>query len=138
MAFMNQEKKKALAPQIKAVLKKFGMKGTIGVDNYSTIVVNLSEGKLDLIGEANSFNKAYSERTGQRFYEVKDHYQANPYKGEDAYSDATVGKFFKELTQAMRGSEWYDNTDIMTDYFDTAHYLSINVGKWKKPYKCLG
>ena len=138
MAYMNQARKAELAPGIKAVLAKYGMKGTIGVSNYSTLVVNLREGALDLIEEANAFNREYAQRTGQRFYPVEGYYQANPYKGSDAYSDTTVGNFFRELTAAMRGNLWYDNSDIMTDYFDTAYYLNINVGQWNKPYVYTG
>lgn len=138
MAWMNQERKAELAPAIKAVLKKYGMKGTIGVRNYSTLVVNIKSGELDLIEEANAFNREYAQRTGQRFYPVTDYYQASPYKGEDAYADATVGKFFKELTAAMRGNLWYNNSDLMTDYFDIAYYMDINVGQWDKPYVFAG
>ena len=138
MAHMNQAKKAELAPGIKAVLKKYGMKGTIGVSNYSTLVVNIRSGKLDLIDEANAFNREYAERTGQTFYPVTGYYQANPYKGADAYADTVIGNFFRELTAAMRGNLWYDNSDIMTDYFDTAYYLSINVGQWNKPYIYTG
>lgn len=138
MAYMNQARKAELAPGIKAVLARYGVKGTIGVSNYSTLVVNLREGALDLIEEANAFNREYAERTGQRFYPVEGYYQANPYKGADAYSDTTVGNFFRELTAAMRGNLWYDNSDIMTDYFDTAYYLNINVGQWNRPYVFTG
>ena len=138
MAWMNQERKAQLAPAIKAVLKKYGVKGSISVRNHSSLVVTVTSGNLDFIGEANRFNREYALRTGQRFYEVKGYYQANPYKGEDAYADATIGKFFRELTAAMRGDLWYDNSDIMTDYFDTAYYLDINIGKWNKPYVFMG
>ena len=31
-------------------------------------------------------------------------------------------------------SNWFDNSDIMTDYFHVKHYVSINVGQWNKPY----
>lgn len=134
MAYMNQERKAQLAPGIKAVFKKYGVKGSISVRHHSALVVNIRSGALDFIGEANAFNREYAERTGQRFHEVKDYYQANPYKGEDAYADATIGKFFKELTAALRGDLWYDNSDIQTDYFDTAYYMYINIGKWDKPY----
>ena len=137
MAYMNQERKAQLAPTIKAVLAKYGMKGSISVDNYSTLVVTLKEGKLDLIGEANRFNREYAERRGERFYEVKGYYQANAYRPND-YADNTVGRFFKELTAAMRGDLWYDNSDAMTDYFDTAYYLHINVGRWDRPYVFTG
>ena len=34
----------------------------------------------------------------------------------------------------MKGTGWYNNTDIMTDYFDIAYYLDVNVGKWDKGY----
>jgi hypothetical protein len=34
----------------------------------------------------------------------------------------------------MRGSEWYDRSDVQTDYFDTAYYMDVNVGQWNKPY----
>jgi hypothetical protein len=137
MAYMNQEQKAQLAPAIKAVFKRYGMKGSISVDNYSSLVVTIKSGKLDLIGEANRFNREYAERTGQRFHEVKDYYQANAYR-PDQYADNTVGQFFRELTAAMCGNLWYDRSDIMTDYFDTAYYLHINVGKWNRPYVCTG
>lgn len=137
MAYMNQEQKAQLAPAIKAVFKRYGMKGSISVHNYSSLVVTIKSGKLDLIGEANRFNREYAERTGQRFHEVKDYYQANAYR-PDQYADNTVGQFFRELTAAMRGNLWYDRSDIMTDYFDTAYYLHINVGRWNQPYVCTG
>jgi len=135
MAYMSQAMKKELAPGIKAVLKKYDMKGTIGVHNYSSLVVNIKSGNLDLIGDANKKNQEYAERRGQTAYEVKDNYQANPYHtGPENSHDPKVGKFFAELVGAMKGNKWFDNSDIMTDYFDTAYYLDINVGKWDKPY----
>lgn len=138
MAYMNQERKAQLAPGIKAVLKRYGVKGTIGVRHHSSLVVTIKEGALDFIGEANRFNQEYADRTGQRFYEVKGYYQANPYKGESEYANAVIGRFFKELTAAMRGDLWYDNSDIQTDYFDTAYYLDINIGRWDKHYVFTG
>jgi hypothetical protein len=138
MAWMNQERKAQLAPGIKAVLKKYGVKGSIGVRHHSSLVVNIKSGNLDFIAEANHFNREYAERTGQHFYPVTGYYQANPYKGADEYSDTTIGQFFKELTAAMRGDLWYDNSDIQTDYFDTAYYLDINIGRWDKPYLFTG
>ena len=138
MAYMNQERKAQLAPAIKAVFAKYGVKGSISVHNHSTLVVTIKSGVLDFIGEANRFNREYAERTGQRFHPVTGYYQANPYKREDEYADKTIGAFFKELTAAMRGDLWYDNSDIMTDYFDTAYYLHINIGKWDRPYVFMG
>lgn len=136
MAYMNQERKAQLAPAIKAVLKKYNVKGTISTDSNS-LKVTIREGALDFISEANRANQEYSERRGQMFYPVKGHYQANAYRRDD-YADNTVGEFFKELTVAMRGDLWYDRSDIQSDYFETAYYMSINVGRWDKPYRFSG
>jgi hypothetical protein len=35
----------------------------------------------------------------------------------------------------MYGKDYYDRSDAMTDYFDTAYYTNINLGKWDKPYE---
>ena len=133
MAYMSQQKKAALAPAIKAVLAKYKVKGTIAVRNHSSLVVNLKEGALDFIGAANTDNRAYAERRGSHFYEVKDHYQVNTYYAHES-GDKKIGKFFEELVAAMKGTMWYDNSDIQTDYFDTAYYTDINVGGWNTPY----
>ena len=137
MAYMSQEMKKELAPAIKAVLKKYNVKGSISVDHHSSLVVTVKEGVLDFIGQANADNKEVAERRGQRFYEVKDNYQANPYYAHES-GNKKIGSFFKELVAAMNGKgskvSNHDNSDIMTDYFDVGWYVNINVGKWDKPY----
>ena len=133
MAYMNQEKKKQLAPAIKAVLKKYGMKGTIGVRHHSSLVVNIKEGALDLIGDANEHGKMMAERRGHTYYPEKS-LQVNPYYCDEWAIDKKIANFYKELKAAMKGTQWYDNSDAMTDYFDTAYYMDINVGQWDKPY----
>jgi hypothetical protein len=31
----------------------------------------------------------------------------------------------------------HDNSDIQSDYFDVGWYISINVGRWDKPYELV-
>ena len=112
MAYMSQEMKKKLAPGIKAVLKKYGMKGSIAVQHYSTLVVTVSEGVLP-----------FEDNENVNVYWVDKHFE-----GEKR-------NFLNELIAAMKGNEWYDNSDAMIDYFDTAYYFDVNIGKWNKPYK---
>ena len=50
MAYIGQKEKKELAPAIKKVLKTYGMKGSIAIDNHSSLVVNVKEGVLDFSG----------------------------------------------------------------------------------------
>lgn len=133
MAYVSQEMKRAKAPAIKAVLKKYGMKGTISVDNHSSLVVTLKEGVLDLIGEANRSNKEYAERRNERFYPVEGNYSVNTYWIDENYK-GKIRSFFKELLAAMRGDDWFDNSNSQIDYFHIAFYTDIHVGRWNKPY----
>ena len=111
MAYMNQEKKKNLAPKIKEVLKKHNMKGTLSVDNYSSLRLTLQSGSIDF--GTDSINE----------YWYKDHFADNP--------EALA--FLSEVIPAMNNGN-HDNSDIMTDYFDVGWYVYVNLGKYGKPY----
>ena len=122
MAYMNQEKKAKLAPAIKAVLKKYNMKGSIAVCNYSTLVVNIKSGKLDVIGNA----KKNGLNANDTYIDVNTYWIDTHYTGK-------VKNFLLELKAAMMSGN-HNNSDIMTDYFDVGWYIDINVGNWNKPY----
>ena len=49
-----------------------------------------------------------------------------------------IGRFYSDLIKAMKGTKWFDKSDMMTDYFHTAYFLSINVGKYSSPYQFTG
>ena len=139
MAYISQETKKELAPAIKAVAKKYGVKVTIGVNHHSSLVVRIKEGVLDFIGAANAHNKVVAQRRGygDQEFSVSDNFSINPYHDERHWTDVgfeTEAKFVAEMVAAMKGTKWYDNSDAMTDYFDTAYYLDLNVGRWDTPY----
>jgi hypothetical protein len=123
MAYVSQEMKKELAPAIKAVLKKYNMKGSIAVRHHSTLVVNIKSGALDILGAL-----PVSE------YGPRDYIQVNPYWIKDNYDCPTVVAFLTELKDAMEGPEFFDHSDSQTDYFYRSHYLSMNVGNYNTPY----
>lgn len=131
MAYMNQENKKRLAPKIKAVLKKYGMKGTLSVRNHSTLVCNIKSGDLDIIGNANEVMR--SRPNDEPFYrEYEGHINVNVYWIDRHYT-GKVQQFLRELVDAMNDGNW-DKSDIQTDYFNVGWYIDINVGSWDKPY----
>jgi len=40
------------------------------------------------------------------------------------------------LLAAMKPADkWFDNSDPMTDYFHTAYYVDVNIGKWNQEYE---
>lgn len=119
MAYMSQTQKAAMSPAIKAVLKKYSMKGTIAVQHKSTLVVNIKSGKLDIIGETAGCQ-------GRKEIQINPYYLKSNHQGETYF-------FLKELIAAMNNGN-YDNSDVQTDYFDTGWYVSVNIGSWDKPY----
>jgi len=112
MAYMNKERKAERAPAIKKILKKYGLKGSLSVRNYSTLALKIK----DIRGLFESHMDDFKREWGLSI---------NPYS-YDNYSPEVV-KLFDELTSAMYGKDYYDRSDAMTDYFDTSHYISIDI-----------
>jgi hypothetical protein len=138
MAYMSQELKKSLSPKIKAVLQKYNIKGSIAVRHHSTLVVTLKQGEIDFIENliATDANKSSANKMSAdhiAYIRKEQSLSINPYWYQEHYSGKAV-EFLKELFVAMKDDTWYDNTDAQIDYFDTAYYVDVNVGKWNAPY----
>ena len=117
MAYVSQADKAKLAPEIKKVLSKYGMKGSISIRHHSTLVVTLQSGSID-----------FGEYThGDGYIQVNTYHIESHYRGK-------AKSFLTELLAAMKGPDYFNNDDAMTDYFHRSHYTDINVGKWNKPY----
>jgi len=117
MAYMSQENKKSLMPAIKAVLKKYKMKASVGVRHHSSLVCNIVSGEMDL-SECFSHGDGYAQ---VNTYHIDRHYEGK------------VKSFLNELLAAMSTGN-HDRSDIMTDYFDVGWYSNINIGQYHKPY----
>ena len=120
MAYVSQEMKSKIAPTIKALLKKYELKGSLSVRNHSELVLTIKSGSIDFIGNVKDSNG-------------RDYLDVNPYWYHTHFS-GVAREFLKEAISALRGVDYYDNSDAMTDYFDVSHYISINIGKWDSPY----
>ena len=134
MAYMNSEKKAVIASKIKPILAKYSVKGSLSVRNHSTIVLTLKSGKIDFIGNLNRVcgNDHYQVSRGFR-PNTTGYIDVNPYWYQDHF-DGEAKEFLTEALAALKGADWYDRSDAMVDYFDTAYYVDVNVGKWNKPY----
>jgi NAD(P)H-dependent FMN reductase len=123
MAYMNQQRKAERAPVIKAICQRYGVKATLSVRNHMTLVLTIKQGKIDFLGNY----ARVTGRTADRGLDV------NPYWYQDHF-DGEAKEFLKEIIAAMYGADYYDRSDAMTDYFDTSHYIDINIGRWDQPY----
>ena len=121
MAYMNQEKKAKIAPQVKAILKKYNVKASLAVRNHSTLVLNVKQGPIDFIKDFGNPEDA-----------AKFGIQVNPYHYRSHFTGKSV-KFLEEVITAMNVGN-HDRSDIQSDYFDVGWYVDVNIGQWNKPY----
>lgn len=112
MAYISQTEKKAIAPKVKAILDQYGLKGSLSVRHHSTLVLTIKSGMIDFGGTDRQVN----------VYWIQNHYQG------------VAQEVLTKLVDAMRGEDWYDESDLQTDYFNIKHYVDINIGKSDKPY----
>lgn len=118
MAYMNKERKNERAPAIKKILKEYGQKGTLSVKHFSTL-------KLKIKDVAGMFTEQFEQLED---YKVKYGLSINHYWIEKNYANQPeVAKMLTALTEAMYGEDYFDESDAMTDYFHTSHYIDIEV-----------
>ena len=155
MAYISQEEKKELAPAIKAVAKKFGRKVTIGIRNHMDLVVKV-KGAEDIYERF--YAKTIEERilagrdkTGNSIQNDIDWdapidistlsrmtyldpelskfgYSINTHWIEENY-DEKDHAFLNELHASMHSKDFYNDDDVMTDYFSRSYYTSIELHK---------
>ena len=141
MAYITQDQKKQLAPGIKQVLKKYGVKGSISIRNGMSLVVNLQAGEINFA--RSELNAPGNHCAGMVAEDGVFHNQVNTSHVEKFWS-GDAQQFLLELVDAMKAPTtdhnghtegWYNRSDYMTDYFDIKYYTDINIGRWDKGYK---
>lgn len=132
MAYIGATEVKAIREALKARFPEFKFGCRKGSGSLSVDVV-IKSGPIDFIGDYTSKgisqdNAEYVRKSG--YIQVNQYWMDSCYSGEALAMLEEVMKIIK--TAPARG--WYDNSDAMTDYFDTAFYIHLNIGEWNKPY----
>ena len=124
MAYISATEVKAIREELKKEFPKyrFSVRKSSGGLAVSVSLTKGPKGLMETVGE---------KYTGSGYQSIN-HYHTNMY-GE------YKGMFDKILTTiksapAKVGRGWYDNSDAMTDYFDTAFYIHMEVGRYGKGY----
>lgn len=120
---MNQERKAKIAPRIKTILKRYGLKGSLSVRNHSTLVLTIKSGKIDFI---QNYRQTVGRRPPDNYMTVNEFHYLNHFTGK-------ARDCLDELYTVLNDGN-HDNSDPQTDYFDVGWYVDVNVGKWNKPY----
>lgn len=135
MAFVSQSDKAKLAPAIKAVCAKYGIKATLSVNNHSALNLNIRSGRIDLIKNMNEVcSKSPDANRYGPYRPTVGYIQVNEYHYERHFSGEALA-FLSEVIPLMYGPDYYDHSDIQSDYFDCSHYIHVNIGAWNKHYE---
>lgn len=133
MAYVSKELKAKLAPQIRAICKKHGVRATLSVRNHSTLVLTVRQGSIDFIGNCNEVCGKDNYQVARGFRPITDKYlDVNVYHYRSHYSGKAL-KFLEEVIPVMNDGNW-DKSDIQTDYFNVGWYVDVQIGKWDRPY----
>lgn len=124
MAYMSQEKKVAIAAQLKTIIPH-GWKWSLGVDHHSTIVLKIRSAPVDLLADVQWYNEAR-----QTYANVNPYHWAKHFKGD-------VLSIFERIFTALNTGNW-DRSDIQSDYHDVGHYVEVRIGEWNKPFVITG
>tara|TARA_R100000541_G_scaffold9826_2_gene17583 strand:- start:14438 stop:14857 length:420 start_codon:yes stop_codon:yes gene_type:complete len=131
MAYVSKQDKLDLTPGIKAVLKKYDVKGTISVQHHSTLVVKLKSGAVDFNADNIVTEDIFGEPDTRDYH---DNHTINTYHIDRRWKGEAKA-FLYELKEAMEGEAFFNHDDSMTDYFFRSHYIDVKVG-YNAPYAC--
>ena len=134
---MSQERKAQIAPAVKAILKKYKVKGSLSVRNHSTLSLTIKSGAIDFVENfiQTDANLNYGKKMSQDqidWIRKNQSVDVNPYWYHEHFS-GVAKEFLTEILTAMNDGNW-DKSDIQTDYFNVGWYVNVNIGSWNKPY----
>lgn len=127
MAFITALEVREIRKELK---KQFpGWKFSVRGQHYTSVNVDIMKGTADFFADM---------VVGQHHHQVNQYYIAQSWNKANAKVLNKIKEIIKTApAKAKGGREWYDNSDAQIDYFDTAYYYHIAVGKWDKPYELV-
>jgi len=120
MAYITQDQKKKIAKLLKKVVPS-DWRYSLAIRHHSKIIMTIRKGPIELVTVGGKVRTHFSPN---------DLYLSNSYSGE-------LLETMEKINTALNLDN-FDNSDTMTDYFHVGHYVTIQAGKWNKPFIALG
>jgi hypothetical protein len=119
----------------KALKAKYGKKFKFSVsrrDRGLAVTVAIMAGDTDM---SSLWDGKTEDDYGYGYVDVNCYHATEDNYGKHAELFNDIITIIKTAPANAEGGEaWFDKSDSMTDYFHTAFYFSLNVGKFDKPY----
>lgn len=139
MAYVTEQIIAKARTALKALNKQYGVKATLSGKGSSSLQLTIAEGSVDFIGsycETIVAKRQLSDIDGViAWVELNQYIQVNQYYLDSSFSGLPL-EYLEKAKEIMYADHW-DKSDVMTDYFHCAYYVSINIGRWNKGYKLV-
>ncbi len=135
MAYMSQERKAEIAVELKKVMPH-NWKYSLGVHHHSTLQLTISAAPVDLVNEYLEFVRRNARPDSGWFEHKNDYVQVNEHHLDTQFEGKRLAQMQAIKSAMMKGN--HDNSEPMTDYFDVGWYISIDFGRYNKPFQFTG
>jgi hypothetical protein len=140
MAYISTDEVKAVRVALKERFKN-KLKFSVRREHYSSLNVSIISGEINFYDGSLDYEDRHNPNAPSHKFDgheqINEYYPENYGKHKALFEDI-VGIMKTAPASIDGGRAWYDNSDAMIDYFDTAFYTNISVGKWNKPYEFKG
>ena len=127
MAYIGADSVKAIRVALKAEFPE--IKFSVTLDNHSSVQVSIMESPYNFINEF-----TVDDGTINEGYQNINHYHTDRYAYKAIYDKIWDVVKSAPYDAGTMDEPWFDKSDIQTDYFHTAYYFTLRVGKWNKAY----
>ena len=137
MAYISTPEVAAIRKQLKEQMPEY--KFSVKRDHTSSVTVAFMKGPAwETFQSRDRYTGEFKDDA------IGEHEQLNHHWATDFYGEKN-GAIIKKVEKIIKtapylegvGDLWFDKSDSMSDYFHTAYYMSIHVGKWDKPYQVV-
>ena len=138
MAYISASDVQAIRNELRAFFPKWKFAVRKGYNGLN-VEVNILQGSIDFVEDfcAGPIAAENAARVRQ-----EKSMQINEFWIDRHWGHAPrAAKILNQINEIMHnapgragGKKFYDHSDIQTDYFDTAFYTHLTVGRWDRPY----
>ena len=130
MAYINAEEVKAIRNLLKKELPEYKFGVRKGSGGHSVGVTFLKGPKFAPHKVFDRYEHVEKDvDLNEGYHQVNQYWVEENVGKKNAKVMNKVIEIIKTAPMLAGGKEWYNNSDIMTDYFDVAYYFDINIGK---------
>ena len=128
MAYISAQDVKAIRTELKQKFPKWKFAVRKGSGSLS-VDVNIMQG-------TESFDDQFSN--GRRYAQVNQYWIADHFKdSSERQAIEMINEIMHNAPGRAGGKQYFDESDAMTDYFHTAFYTHLSIGKWDQDYACV-